>query len=169
MTEHKHAWVLRAIADGEPIDSFEIRWKEESWEELTNRGSVLLAEEPGWEARRKPRTIRVGEFDVPEPMREAPKHGAAYWVAMVTDGEPFQCEWEGAAGDKYWLSIGLCHATREAAQLHIDALLAVHDIEEWNRVGPKALLGRLKSARHGERPLSSAATGSATGQEPSAT
>ncbi len=55
MIEHPHAWVLRAIADGEPMESFEIKPQEvDCW--TTLRMSALAYTE--WVVRRKLRTIR---------------------------------------------------------------------------------------------------------------
>lgn len=80
---------------------------------------------PDYEYRRKPRTIRIGDHDVPEPMRVAPEYGATYWVAEPSVDEfvrPYRCY--GDDTDRRHLSRGLCHATREAALRHARALLS---------------------------------------------
>lgn len=121
MTEHKHAAILRAIADGEPIENFEVLLN--GWEPLAEYCSALL--DKGSTIRRKPRTIRIGQCDVPEPLREAPKCGDLVWLADVASKHPTEIAWK-AIGEylDYWLDIGVLHSTREAAQAHIDALLS---------------------------------------------
>ena len=60
------AWrgeVVQLLVDGE-------------WEEK-EVGSCFYTES---KYRIKPRTIRIGEYDVPEPMREAPEVGTQYFV-----------------------------------------------------------------------------------------
>lgn len=59
MVEHKHASVLRAIADGVPMDEFEIlRDGWEGWESLKDFGSWTYCPDD-WEIRRKPQHIIV--------------------------------------------------------------------------------------------------------------
>ena len=76
---------------------------------------------PGCEYRRKPRTVRIGEFDVPEPVREPL---GECWLADFNYGKAYKCLWDGKSPQPQWLAAGLIHATREAAQTHIDALLS---------------------------------------------
>ena len=80
--------------------------------------------DPGYAYRRKPRTIRIGEFDVPEPVREPLVWGQEYWVARVLDDGAVKYTWHDDAVDSLWLADGLIHLTKEAAQIHIDALLS---------------------------------------------
>ena len=55
----------------------------------------------------------------PEPMREAPEPKSIYWLAMPhASGFSMETEWRGNKSDLLWLSRGLCHATREAAESH---------------------------------------------------
>lgn len=77
--------------------------------------------------RRKPRTVRIGEFDVPEPVREPLKDGQEYWLAGTSTSNgstTYGCIWRGDGYDYKWLDAGLIHMTEEAAQQHIDALLS---------------------------------------------
>ena len=125
--EHPHAWVLRAIADGEPLENFELKthkWSDDEWRNASNGLTVLLLVPGEWQARRKPSTIRIGDIDVPEPMREAPPIGTEYWVTSTDDGV-FETTWEGGSIDGRWLAAGLCHTTKEAAELHRKALILV--------------------------------------------
>lgn len=79
---------------------------------------------PNVKYRRKPRTIRIGTFDVPEPVREPLEMGQEYWIACTTDGRAGKYWWNQGDIDLRWLADGLIHLTKEAAQIHIDALLS---------------------------------------------
>ncbi|KLU15024.1 MULTISPECIES: hypothetical protein [Xenorhabdus] len=77
--------------------------------------------------RLKPRTIKIGEYDVPEPVREALENGTEYYYPDISYGE-FVCDdrtWSGDVWDKYRLSSGLIHLDRESAELHAKALIAL--------------------------------------------
>ena len=86
--------------------------------------------EPLWdkdeEYRIKHKTIRIGDTDVPEPVRQALKNGQEYFIACIT-GRSFSTEgtWSGDEYDNRWLSRGLIHLTREAAEIHAKALIFV--------------------------------------------
>lgn len=89
----------------------------------------IKGREPEWTAdeyRIKPKTIRIGEIDVPEPVRVALKRGDIYFVSQLTPtriSEEFS--WADDPTDKRLLSRGLIHLTREAAELHAKALILV--------------------------------------------
>jgi hypothetical protein len=77
------------------------------------------------EYRRKPRTIRIGEFDVPEPLREVPAMGASYYVPNVFNESSLWTirNWCNDAVDTLAFYRGLVHSTKEAAQAHAIALI----------------------------------------------
>lgn len=87
--------------------------------------------EPGWnentEYRIKPKTIRIGDIDVPEPVREALKSGEHYYVVTIagTRLSATHMVYVGYEYEKGWLSRGLIHLTREDAELHANALILV--------------------------------------------
>lgn len=83
-----------------------------------------IAFDPAFQYRRKPRTIRIGEFDVPEPVREPLEIGQEYWLAETIDAIPRRFVWRNYDTDLRWLAAGLIHLPKEAAQIHIDALLS---------------------------------------------
>lgn len=71
-------------------------------------------------------TVRGVTFDVPEPVREPLKMGAAFWVADPT--VPKWCgyaEWTGHASDVRLLEIGMIHLTEAAAVTHGKAMCGV--------------------------------------------
>ena len=79
---HRHAALMALYAQdaaecAAPWTRWERRQADQPW--------CPCARHPNWRSstqyRRKPKTIRIGEFDVPEPMREAPPLGTTVFVA----------------------------------------------------------------------------------------
>lgn len=124
-TPHPHAETLRAIADGEEIECADTRSVPVSWF-LTSSQLALkqIAYNTCLEFRIKPKTI--GECDVPEPMRVAPREYTEFFlpdvlsprkhISRLWTGHPDQCE---------HLAAGLCHFTAEAAEMHAKALISL--------------------------------------------
>lgn len=87
-----------------------------------------LQEHPSWgnvfEYRRKPRTININGFEVPEPVREPLERGQEYFVVEISGEEPVILSWDDDEIDKRLLKYGLIHLTREAAEIHTKALLS---------------------------------------------
>ena len=74
----------------------------------------------------KPRKLRIGGIDVPEPMRSAPEAGSCYFfLALTGSGMVVESEWGGNWVDELSLSRGICHTTKEAAIAHAKALILV--------------------------------------------
>ena len=78
------------------------------------------------EFKERPRTIKIGEFDVPEPMREDPRVGDTVYLAstlyvLVTSAH----KWLGEDGDRILLSRGIVHSNAMDAQIHSEALIAL--------------------------------------------
>jgi hypothetical protein len=83
--------------------------------------------EPTWLAecyRIKPRTIRIGEIDVPEPVRVALMNGDIYYYPSNTNGV-MSATWWGDTSDRNRLQHNMIHLTKEAAELHAEALILV--------------------------------------------
>lgn len=72
--------------------------------------------------RRKPKTIRIGEHDVPEPMRVAPPVGDNYWFITDLHKLPLNTFWDGDSTDHDRLSMNICFSTREGAEKAIEAI-----------------------------------------------
>lgn len=130
MKEHKHAEVLRALADGVPLSEFEAEFISGMWPPLgvcaaTNRGDSGWIESPDkWEIRRKPQYIMVNGFKVPKPLDVLPSDGNVYGAA------PTGTSFYATADAKYeWsrlmISRGALHATKDAAIAHAKAMLGI--------------------------------------------
>lgn len=80
----------------------------------------------GVKYRIKPHTIRIGEYDVPEPCREPLEKGDLYWVAALNKDSPLhEYTWDDDRIDTVWLLRGIIHRTQEAADIHSKALISL--------------------------------------------
>lgn len=78
----------------------------------------------------KPKTIRIGEYDVPEPCREPLENDQFYYVADVIDQDDPLCSiWTGSRTGFDWLKAGLVHLNKEAAIAHGKALRSLTAME----------------------------------------
>lgn len=120
--QHPYAEILRAIADGKQIQSkLEGEWVDRSYPMALQDISLNRIDRDS--IRVKPKTIRIGEFDVPEPLRVAPEIGTEYWVMDLR--EAFGSFWEDHALDFDRLSQGRIHLSEESAELHAKALISL--------------------------------------------
>lgn len=74
-----------------------------------------------------PKTIDINGFEVPAPLRTAPRIGETYWTFELYRGVTSIISyytWDNDPGDKRIFKLGLVHSTREAAELHAEALLS---------------------------------------------
>lgn len=125
-TEHTHAQILRWIADGETIQSKTVGG---IWFDL-HPAEVLtwiVRDASGDNFRLKPNTIRIGEYDVPEPIREAPAIGSYYFITDISNDDGYSAiKWQGDEADRRYLERNIVHLTAEAAKLHSKALLSFY-------------------------------------------
>jgi len=125
MTKHVHAELMMQYAQ----DATETDKPWERWQLFLDSGWHKLPTNPSWDStsqyRRKPKVILINGIEVPEPMQEKPKNGTTYFVPNL-DGESLEAEviWCGDFSDICWWHRGLCHYTKEAAELHAKALLS---------------------------------------------
>lgn len=125
---HKHAHLMMLYAqDAAVYDCPEAHWE---WSHDEKRWYDFGRDEvPIWDLhtfyRRKPRTIKIGDIEVPEPMRVAPKNGTEYYVVDLANPDLFvRYLWNEDNYDVFFLRLGLCHLTKEAAITHAKALIA---------------------------------------------
>lgn len=131
---HIHAANMAEYAQDAAIDGE--AWK--NWEYLVKGREQWhdLRRDPSWDPdcqyRRRPRAIkmlkvttnsgRVLEF--PEPLRVAPAKGAKYF--LIVPGCVVSSQWGDDTPDWERLNRLVCHLTRESAEKHAAALLAVN-------------------------------------------
>ena len=123
MQEHKYASILRAIAAGVDIESL----VGGEWMVATPRELLvwIATEKPVERFRIKQSTIRIGEYDVPEPMREAPEIGYKYFRLDFDRRDPWWLTWANDKADKIYLKNGLVFKTAEDAKIARDAILSL--------------------------------------------
>ena len=124
-TEHPQAYLFRWIADGETIECSHIT--EENWS-IRGHHSILCDVVEGVCSKKyriKPKTIRIGKYDVAEPMNEAPANGTEYfWVDPREESGIESYTWSGDDYDHNTISNSGIWLNKE------DALLAAKAIRE---------------------------------------
>lgn len=127
MTKHVHAELMLqyaqdALTTDTPWELWQYRYKESNvWQDPPR----ALAFYSDLKYRRKPKTININGFEVPEPVREPLKLDSIYYIpAFYIDDKYSLLPWEGSKSDLYALNNGLIHLTKDAAILHAKALLS---------------------------------------------
>jgi hypothetical protein len=82
--------------------------------------------------RRKPKTININGFEVPEPLREFPEDGTLIYKAVLDeDGGWLRCNYSKTSAEHQALiARGICHLAGESAALQSKALLSFTKREE---------------------------------------
>ena len=130
MTAHKHATNMRLYAeDAAETDTPYLLWEcrlkgDSTWGGLDSKGPIW---NPSIEYRRKPRTIRIGERDVPAPMTTAPEIGqVVYRPTPSSNGDIFSAwTFNRYKEEIAMLKRGMLHDNEEAAIAHAEALILV--------------------------------------------
>lgn len=134
MTAHIHAANMLLYAqDAAETDRPWVRWE---WCRCGNKEWTAFVHDhpnwdPGYEYRRKLRTLSIGDREVPEPLRVAPAEQTQIYVVDISSGTnlmvfPFSRD---CGSHLTWLARGLLHLTREAAAAHAQALIALSEVK----------------------------------------
>lgn len=125
MKQYKH--IFDALVAGEQIEHFyNGNWRVcQPHQALTYLGVGERASS----FRIKPKTININGHEVPEPVRE-PLAARQYYYLADLRCDSLRGTWSGDADDLLWLSRGLIHLTREAAEAHAKALLSFTEVKE---------------------------------------
>lgn len=132
MAAYKHAALMLQYAQ----DAAETNKPWEKWEYkiegCNGEWLSVLNTHPDWnvdfEYRRKPQVIKVGKWEFPKPISEAPEKGAVYWTIEAGGRNGFYAErykWLQTGRTEEALRQGLIHLTEEDAQAHADVLNAI--------------------------------------------
>ena len=126
-TAHPYAEVLRAVADGEDIECADAKSTPNRWIPISGQAALnQVAYNTHLKFRVKPKTIRIGDYDVPEPMRVAPGDSEIFYMPAILSGSLYTARrWGDFQDQQAQLAAGLCHSTREAAELHAKALISL--------------------------------------------
>ena len=112
--------ILQALIDGEHIEFATVG----NWATSTTANTLSVLRQWSFghtsvSLRIKPKTIQIGEFTVPAPLRKPPSN--SYYYANPY-GAVEQFTWEGAAVENTWLAHGVLFATEQGAELFLAAI-----------------------------------------------
>jgi hypothetical protein len=128
MAQHPHkeiidAWTADTSIEIEFYEPSLSKWFPSDWRALT---AEAYAEA---QFRIKPRmrsvTVDGVKYEWPEPMRVAPEYGTPYWYISAYPNKVCESSWTNHEYDKEVLKIGFVQATKEGAEAHRRALIAV--------------------------------------------
>lgn len=122
MTPHKHAEVLRQIADGVPLREFEVRQDGTNTTWMTLAFADFHVRPDFWEVRRKPQYILVNGFKVPKPLEEDP--GILVWVPSLMS-DTLVVSRQNPRNRLLAVERRIAHSTLEAAIAHAKAMLGL--------------------------------------------
>lgn len=136
MSKHVHAELMMQYAQ----DAMETDKPWERWQSCSqiNSSEGLWRDcisNPSWckdyKYRRKPQTININGYEVPEPLREAPIEGTiVYYPNLYSLGLVNYNKFFDDSFYRRLLNLGLLHSTQEAAKKHDRALLSFTAKEE---------------------------------------
>jgi hypothetical protein len=124
--KHPYAEILNAIAAGEQIQYYLTaldKWTDEAHPDCAL--TKIINSCPIKELRVKPKTIRIGDYEVPEPMRDAPEIGSAIWLCNLVTQEVSEYEWSPSMDKVKWLKSGWIQATESGAEDLLKAVLSL--------------------------------------------
>lgn len=124
--EHVNAEILRTIADGKKVQYRNTTsnkdgiWKDFDVNNIEACSNVLTGY-PNVEWRIAPKTIKIGDHEVPEPCWIPPEIGQNFWtISPFTGAVDFR--WDGSKTCRQALEGGFVHLTEEAARQHYEAI-----------------------------------------------
>ena len=113
--------VIEASANGEVVQI-----KPTGCEQWVDIDCPCFRGDLAYEYRIKPRTIKIGDFDVPEPMREAPNGGVEVFSPMPASQEMYwSWPWWGSKADFLALNRGVVHCNMDSAVAHSIAIISL--------------------------------------------
>ena len=127
--EHPNAEILRAIADGKKVQyrrviavlgrKYTSKWYNFNVKSVEACCNLLAAGKHEW--RLAPKTIKIAQYEVPEPVREPLNRGQKFWVVSPFTGLD-SYTWYGDKEDFFALESGFVHLSEEDAQQHYEVL-----------------------------------------------
>lgn len=126
--KHKHADMMLAYAK-DAQESY-TPWNNWEYQGANDKKWKRCITHPEWKPwrnyRRKVKTIRIGEYDVPEPLRVAPEIGEGYYYVNCCSFPNFRHKiFADDDFDNRIFNQGMMHLTEEAAELHAKALVSL--------------------------------------------
>lgn len=120
MTEDEIKEVKLAWANGEVVQVY-LDFLDK-WSDWDDKRSIHLSDTGKW--RVKPETISINGYEVPKPLTIG-DNICVYWLISLDSTELcLPIDYDGDETDRVWIELGICHSTKEAAQVHARALLS---------------------------------------------
>ena len=118
---YRDEYTLVVIVDGCGISGISMHMCDGSYDEGHDNPKDIIGM---WSD--PPKTIRIGEYDVPEPVREPLEDDKEYWgVDPMAEQLAWKYKWDNALFCNLMFRRGLIHLTKEAAVIHAKALLSL--------------------------------------------
>lgn len=121
-TPHHYSEILHGIADGKQI----LLHDGSTWFEITPQSALSIVFNRTHVVENlkvKPETMLVNGVEVPAPEKNPLKDHENYWFPHLYECKVYSQVWLRDFHSHRHLENGLVHRTREAAQIHLDALL----------------------------------------------
>jgi len=125
MKRHEYSNILEAIAKGMEVQI--LTTSTGIWESIGANDALARILE-GFEScnlRVKPKTIRIAEYDVPEPMREAPIIGTVCYQIELNEPGHWRLTWNDSEKHQLYLKDGLIFKTAEDVKIARAAILSL--------------------------------------------
>ena len=118
-------YVEIAQTTDKPWEAFQVKGFVDEWVDVS--AAIIFHDNLQYRLKPEPpKTIRIGEYDVPEPVHEPLENGTEYWITHFSlVGLVDYFKWYNDDFDKRALKNGLIHLTKEAAVIHAKALLSL--------------------------------------------
>ncbi len=118
--------ILQALIDGEDIEFSTVNnWSKSSLGNTLNVLSHWSYGSTSVNLRSKPKTIQIGEFTVPEPIRVPPPVHSVYYYVDLAYGTTEAMRWDATQDESGWLANGMLQSTKEGAEQQLAALLSL--------------------------------------------
>lgn len=124
LTPHPKADILRAIADGKPVQMRSTKnYEDNEWWEPS--AVLQYIDDKSKEFRIKPETMTLSGHEFPAPVREPLPVGTLYWQANIGSNElETAWKWSDHDVDKFLLRRALIQLTKEGAIAQAKAMIA---------------------------------------------
>lgn len=118
-------YVEIAQTTDKPWEAFQVKGFVDEWLDVS--AAIIFNDNLQYRLKPEPpKTIRIGEYDVPEPVHEPLENGTEYWIThFLLVGLVDYFNWYNDDFDKRLLKSGLVHLTKEAAVIHAKALMSL--------------------------------------------
>ena len=114
--EHVNAEILRAIADGKKVQYRDVAkgedwartgpWKDFDVNSIEACWNLLAPGKHQW--RIAPKTVKIGDYEVPEPCWIPPRAGEKFWTVSPFSGTA-SFTWDGSKACRQALEEGFVH------------------------------------------------------------